>query len=50
MHPAKHKGQQGQPSITLNLKPGDQRSVEVDLLYSSDAIPPQILTTKTLGN
>ncbi len=50
IHLVQHRGQQGQPLMTLNLKPGDRRSVEVDFLYPPDATPPQILTIKTLGN
>lgn len=50
IHLVQRRGQQGQPLITLNMKPGDRRSVEVDFLYPPDATPPQILTIKTLGN
>ncbi len=50
IHLVQRRGQQGQPLITLNLKPSAQRSVEVDFLYPPDATPPQILTIKNLGN
>lgn len=50
IHLVQRRGQQGQPLITLSIKPGDRRSVEVDFLYPPDATPPQILTIKNLGN
>lgn len=50
IHLVQRRGQQGQPLITLNLKPGDRRRVEIDFLYPPDATPPQILTIKTLAN
>jgi Protein of unknown function (DUF3370) len=50
IHLVQRRGQQGQPLVTLNMKPGDRRLVEVDFLYPPDATPPQILTIKTLSN
>jgi Protein of unknown function (DUF3370) len=50
IHLVQRRGQQGEPLVTLNLKGGDQRSVEVNFLYPPDATPPQILTIKTLNN
>lgn len=47
-HLVQHRGQQGQPLITLTLPPSTQRSVEVSFLYPPDATPPQVLTIKTL--
>lgn len=35
------------PLITLNMQPGEQREVTVDLMYPPDATPPQVLTVKT---
>ncbi|KAM3091097.1 DUF3370 domain-containing protein [Phormidesmis sp. 146-35] len=50
IHLVQRRGQQGEPLVTLTLKGGTQRSVEVDFLYPPDATPPQILTIKTLNN
>ncbi|MGV0026684.1 DUF3370 domain-containing protein [Phormidesmis priestleyi] len=50
IHLVQRRGQQGEPLVTLNLKGGDRRSVEVDFLYPPDATPPQTLTIKTLNN
>jgi hypothetical protein len=43
-HMVQRRGQQGEPLITLNMKPGEKRLVEVDLLYPPDATPPQVFT------
>lgn len=50
LHLVQRRGQQGQPLVTLQLPPGDRKSVEVDFLYPPDSTPPQVLTIKTLGN
>ena len=47
IHVVQHRGQQGKPLATLNLRPGEQRSVTVELVYPPDATPPQILTVQT---
>ncbi|MGB0562826.1 MAG: DUF3370 domain-containing protein [Spirulinaceae cyanobacterium] len=47
-HLVQHRGQQGEPLVTLNLRPGEQRNVRVSFLYPPDATPPQVLTVKTL--
>lgn len=47
-HLVQRQGQQGEPLVTLNLRPGESRSVQVDFLYPPDATPPQVLTVKTL--
>ncbi len=47
-HIIQRRGQQGDALVTLTLKPGELRSVEVNLLYPPDATPPQLLTVKTL--
>lgn len=47
-HIIQRRGQQGDALATLTLKPGELRSVEVNLLYPPDATPPQLLTVKTL--
>ncbi len=49
VHVVKHRGQQGEPLVTLNLEPKGQRLVEVDYLYPPDATPPQVLTVQTLA-
>ncbi len=47
-HLVQRQGQQGEPLVTLNLRPGESRSVQVDFLYPPDATPPQVLTVNTL--
>lgn len=46
-HLVQHRGERGQPLVTLQLLPGQQRSIQVDLLYPPDATPPQVLTVST---
>jgi Protein of unknown function (DUF3370) len=46
-HLAQRRGQPGEPLVLLNMKTGDRRLVEVDLLYPPDATPPQVLTVAT---
>ncbi|MEM8639343.1 MAG: DUF3370 domain-containing protein [Cyanobacteria bacterium P01_G01_bin.54] len=47
-HLVQYRGQQGEPLVTLNLRPGEQRTVRVNFLYPPDSTPPQVLTVKTL--
>lgn len=47
VHVVQNRGQQGQPLIQLNLKPGERRVVRVDFLYPPDATPPHVLTLTT---
>lgn len=49
-HLVQRRGQKGDPLVTLSLKPGERRLVEVDFLYPPDATPPQVLTVRTLNN
>ncbi len=46
-HLVQRRGQKGDPLITLTMKPGDRRLVEVDFLYPPDATPPQVLTVRS---
>jgi hypothetical protein len=48
LHLVQKRGQQGEALVKLTLKPQEQRSVQVDLIYPPDATPPQILTVKTM--
>ena len=48
VHIVQRRGQRGDGLITLNLQPGETRSVEVDLLYPPDATPPQLLTVRSI--
>ncbi|MGG6296173.1 DUF3370 domain-containing protein [Leptolyngbya sp. AN02str] len=48
VHVVQRRGQQGEPLITLQLRQGDRREVEVDFFYPPDATPPQVLTVQTL--
>ncbi|MBH8561322.1 DUF3370 domain-containing protein [Nostoc sp. CENA67] len=47
VHLVQKRGQSGEPLVLLNMKTGDRRLVEVDLLYPPDATPPQVLTVST---
>ncbi|MDF2387754.1 DUF3370 domain-containing protein [Nostoc ellipsosporum NOK] len=47
VHLVQKRGQPGEPLVLLNMKTGDRRLVEVDLLYPPDATPPQVLTVST---
>ncbi|MGK7923759.1 MAG: DUF3370 domain-containing protein [Spirulina sp.] len=49
-HLVQRQGEQGEPLVTLNLKPGMTRDVTVELLYPPDATPPQVLTVSTEDN
>lgn len=49
VHVIQRRGQQGEPLLTLQLQPGEQREVEIDFLYPPDATPPQALTIQTLA-
>jgi len=46
-HLVQRRGQRGEDLVTLTLKPGEKRTVQVDLLYPPDATPPQLLTVRT---
>ncbi len=46
-HLVQRRGQRGAPLVVLTLPPGQQRTVQVDLLYPPDATPPQVLTVRT---
>jgi len=48
VHLVQRRGQQGDPLITLQMKPQERRLVQFDFLYPPDATPPQVLTVKTL--
>jgi hypothetical protein len=48
VHLVQRRGQQGEPLVTLNMPPQDERLVQVDFLYPPDATPPQVLTVSTL--
>ncbi|MBD2206903.1 DUF3370 domain-containing protein [Calothrix sp. FACHB-1219] len=41
-------GQVLEPLLQLNLAPGSQRRVQVDLIYPPDSTPPQVLTVRTV--
>jgi len=49
VHVVQRRGQQGEPLLTLSLRPGEERNVEVEFLYPPDATPPQALTIETLA-
>lgn len=47
VHLVQRRGQKGEPLVTLNLPPGVQREVNLDLVYPPDSTPPQVLTVRT---
>jgi hypothetical protein len=47
VHLVQRRGQPGDPLVKLELLPGEQRQVQVDLIYPPDSTPPQVLTVKT---
>ncbi|HLP91752.1 MAG TPA: DUF3370 domain-containing protein [Nostocaceae cyanobacterium] len=47
VHLVQTRGLAGESLVTLNMRPGDRRLVEVDFLYPPDATPPQVLTIST---
>ncbi|MBD1912970.1 MULTISPECIES: DUF3370 domain-containing protein [unclassified Leptolyngbya] len=49
VHVVQRRGQEGEPLVTLSLRPGEERDVEVEFLYPPDATPPQALTIETLA-
>ncbi|MBW4650964.1 MAG: DUF3370 domain-containing protein [Kastovskya adunca ATA6-11-RM4] len=49
VHLVQRRGQRGDPLVTLNLEPDEQRLVKIDFLYPPDATPPQVLTVTTLS-
>jgi hypothetical protein len=49
VHVVQRRGQQGEPLLTVQLRPDEERMVEVDFLYPPDATPPQALTIQTLS-
>jgi hypothetical protein len=46
-HVVHQRGQAGEPLVKIRIPPGQQRLVEVDLVYPPDATPPQVLTIET---
>lgn len=48
IHVTQHRGQRGEPLLTLTLPADARRNVQVDLLYPPDSTPPQVLTVQTL--
>ncbi len=50
VHLVQRRGQQGEPLVTLNMPPQDERFVQVDFLYPPDATPPQVLTVSTTAS
>ncbi len=49
VHMVHLQGQQGEPLVTLDLKPKQKSLVQVDFIYPPDSTPPQTLTVKTLN-
>jgi hypothetical protein len=47
VHLVQTRGQQGEALVTLQMKPGDRRLIQLDFLYPPDATPPQVLTIGT---
>jgi hypothetical protein len=49
-HLVQRSGQQGPALGTVSLAPGQQRQLEVRLIYPADATPPQVLSLLPLGS
>jgi len=49
VHLVQHRGQGGQPLMTLTIPAGKRQSVQVDFVYPPDSTPPQVLTVQTLN-
>lgn len=47
IHLVQRRGEQGKPLVTLNLKPKERRTLQVQFLYPPDATPPQVLTVRS---
>ncbi|OCR01216.1 hypothetical protein BCD67_16790 [Oscillatoriales cyanobacterium USR001] len=47
VHLVQRRGQKGEALVSLNLKPGERRDVQVEFLYPPDATPPQVLTVRS---
>jgi hypothetical protein len=47
IHLVQRRGQKGEALVSLNLKPGEHRDVQVEFLYPPDATPPQVLTVRS---
>lgn len=47
VHLIQRRGQKGEALVSLSLKPGERRDVQVEFLYPPDATPPQVLTVRS---
>jgi Protein of unknown function (DUF3370) len=48
IHVVQRKGEQGQPLVTIKIPAGEQKLVEIDLIYPPDATPPQVFTIESI--
>jgi hypothetical protein len=48
VHLVMRRGQRGEPLLTLDLAPGEEKRINVDLVYPADSTPPQVFTIETL--
>ncbi|WP_218081423.1 DUF3370 domain-containing protein [Anthocerotibacter panamensis] len=48
VHLVLHRGETGQPLVTIRIPPSERRLILVDYRYPPDATPPQVLTLHTL--
>lgn len=46
-HLVQRQGEQGQPLLSFNMKPGERQNVRLELFYPPDATPPQVVTVRT---
>jgi len=49
-HLVQRQGQQGDPLVKMTLSPREQREVNLEFIYPPDAVPPQVITIKTVGS
>ncbi len=47
VHLTQRQGEMSDPLVMLNMQPGEERRVSIDLLYPPDATPPQVITVET---
>jgi Protein of unknown function (DUF3370) len=48
IHVVQRQGEQGQSLLTIIIPAGEQRLVEIDLVYPPDATPPQVFTIESI--
>jgi Protein of unknown function (DUF3370) len=47
VHVVQRRGEQGKPLVTFRILPGEQKLLEIDLIYPPDATPPQVISIES---